>query len=264
MEQALAQDGLQQPTGVVMSPEAAREAEAYFKTWESAVAFRLFAQADQPTLTVPEQIALAVGDQVISGELAPGARIVEADLSARFNVSRGPVREAIRVLEREGLVTVAARRGAIVTEMSAQEIREIFEIRAGLLEIVARKVAERRDPSLLEMLKVGVKRLEQLAELPDDRGQYAETGYRLTIFSVRSCGNQRLVRMLVGLSLQTLRYSKLGLASLARRRRSAAIWRSAVEALAAGDAEAFVRLQRQRVEESAEEAVRLLASPGAA
>jgi len=78
--------------------------------WESAVAFRLFADLEHPTLTVPEQIALAVGDQIISGELAPGARIVEADLSARFNVSRGPVRDAIRILEREGLVTVLARR----------------------------------------------------------------------------------------------------------------------------------------------------------
>jgi DNA-binding GntR family transcriptional regulator len=247
-----------------MTPEAVEQSEAYFKTWESAVAFRLFADSDQPTLTVPEQIALAIGDQIISGELAPGARIIEADLSARFNVSRGPVRDAIRVLEREGLATVLARRGAIVTEMSAAEVREIFEIRAGLLEIVARKVVEQRDPGLLEMLKVGVKRLEQLAELPEDRGQYAETGYRLTIFSVRSCNNQRLARMLVGLSLQTLRYAKLGLARQERRRRSADIWRSAVNALAAGDTEAFVRLQRQRVEESGEEAVRMLGgfSPG--
>ncbi|VTU14401.1 putative HTH-type transcriptional regulator YdfH [Variovorax sp. SRS16] len=243
-----------------MTPEAIDKSEEFFKTWESAVAFRLFADSEQLTLTVPEQIALAVGDQIISGDLPPGSRIIEAELSAKFQVSRGPVRDAIRVLEREGLVTVLARRGAIVTELTADEIREIFEIRAGLLEIVARKVAERRDPGLLEMLKVGVGRLEYLANKPDDRGEYAETGYRLTIFSVRSCGNQRLARMLAGLSLQTLRYSKLGLASRERRLQSAAIWRRAVNALARGDTEKFVRLQRQRVEESGAEAVSILST----
>ena len=241
-----------------MSSEAISKSEELFKTWESAVAFRLFADSEQPTLTVPEQIALVIGDSIISGELAPGSRIIEAEISERFEVSRGPVRDAIRVLEREGLVTVLARRGAIVTDLTAQEVRNIFEIRAGLLEIVARKVAEKRDPGLLEMLKVGVKRLEQLAAQSDDLGAYAETVYRLTIFGVRSCGNPQLIRMLVGLSLQTLRYSKLSLASQERRLRSVDVWRRAVQALDRGDVEEYMRLQRQRVEESGVEAARVL------
>lgn len=232
--------------------------EALYQSWEGAVAFRLFADGSQPTLTVADQIAAAIGDRIISGALAPNARILEQTLASEFSVSRGPIRDAMRVLEREGLVTLLPRRGAVVTGLSATEVREIFEIRAGLLEVVARKVAIARDPQLIELMKAGTARLQRLAAMADDQGAYAETSYRLSILSVRSCGNQRLARMLFALSLQTLRYAKLSLASPARRKQSARVWNEAVQALDAGDVEAYVRLARRRVEESSAEAARLL------
>lgn len=238
--------------------------ELDFRKWEGAVAFRLFAEGDQPTLTVSEQIAAAVGDRIISGALAPGARILEEELAAEFGVSRGPVRDAIRVLEREGLVTILPRRGAVVTDLTAREVREIFEIRAGLLDIVARKVATARDPQLIAILRAGVARLQRLAQMKDDQGAYAETSYRLSILTVRACGNQRLARMLVALSLQTLRYAKLSLASPERRQRSARIWEEALQAIEAGDAERYARLVRQRVEESGMEAARRLLADSSA
>ncbi|MES2186342.1 MAG: GntR family transcriptional regulator [Pseudomonadota bacterium] len=237
---------------------ARSEGEALYQRWEGAVTFRLFADGSQPTLTVSEQIAAAIGERIISGALAPRERILEQELAVEFSVSRGPVRDAIRLLEREGLVTVLPRRGALVTDLSADEVREIFEIRAGLLEIVARKVAAARDPQLMALLQAGAARLDRLAAMPDDQGAYAETSYRLSILSVRACGNQRLARMLEALSLQTLRYAKLSLASSSRRRQSARIWAEALAALEQGDAEGYVRLARRRVQESGVEAVRLL------
>ena len=66
--------------------------------------------------------------------------------------------------------------------------------------------------------------------------------------------------MMTAISLQTLRYSKLGLASVERRQRSAMLWSQAVEALQQGDVNRLVQLTRQRMEESAQEAVRLLAA----
>jgi DNA-binding GntR family transcriptional regulator len=232
-----------------------------FTTWEGAVAFRLFADQSDPTLTVSEQIAARVGDRILSGAMVPGARIGEQELADEFSVSRGPIREALRILEREGLATLLARRGAIVTELSADELRELLEIRAGLFEMVVRKIAARPIPALLSMLEAGVTRLETLADLPDAGSDYAETTYRLLILCARQCGNLRLQRMLTALSLQTLRYSKLGLASLARRRRSARLWREATIALAQGDVERMVALTRQRIEESGEEAIRQLGLP---
>lgn len=68
--------------------------------------------------------------------------------------------------------------------------------------------------------------------------------------------------MLTGLSLQTLRYSKLGLATMARRQRSAALWQEALDALERGDTERMVCLTRQRITESADEAVLQLGAMG--
>lgn len=104
-------------------PGALPAEEALYRLWEEAVAFRLFAEGLQPTLTVPEQIAASVGERIISGALPPRARILEQELAAEFAVSRGPVRDAVRILEREGLVTILARRGAVVTDLSATEVR---------------------------------------------------------------------------------------------------------------------------------------------
>lgn len=237
---------------------------ALFARWEGAVAFRLFGDASVPTLTVPEQIAAQVGDRILEGRLAPGARIGEQELADEFQVSRGPVREAIRILEREGLATILARRGAIVTELSAEELRELFEIRAGLFDVVARQLAAERPPELLAVLRSGVARLEALADGVHDGDAYAETTYRLILIAARFSGNRRLAQMLGALSLQTLRYSKLGLESVERRRRSVRLWRQALVALERGDADKLMALSRQRIAESGEEAARRLAAPGRA
>lgn len=231
--------------------------------WESAVAFRLFADQDVPTLTVPEQIAARVGERILDGRLPPGERIAEQELADEFQVSRGPVREAIRILEREGLVTLLARRGAIVTELTAQELTELLDVRAGLFEVAVRRLMDLPNPELVRLMRIGTERLLELAQAPGAGEAYAETTYRLLIMVARLTGNRRLQRMLTSISLQTLRYSKLGLAAQERRQRSAQLWQQAVQALEAGDVEAVVRLTRQRLDESAQEAVRLLGPSGA-
>ena len=230
-----------------------------FERWERAIQFRLLADSLEPTRTVPEQVAAQVGDRIIAGTLAPGARIGEQELADEFAISRGPVREAIRILEREGLVAVLPRRGAVVSSLSAQELRELFEIRAGLVEIALRKVmAVGLPPELLAVTRAGVARLEVLADAPDGGDAYAETTYRLIQIGAHFAGNERLRRMIAALSLQSLRYSKLGLATVARRQRSVRLWRQALKALERGDVEQTLRLARQRSEESAEEAARRL------
>lgn len=219
---------------------------------------RLFADATGPTLTVPEQIAAKVGDRIIAGQFEAGARIGEQELADEFAVSRGPVREAIRLLEREGLVVVLARRGAVVASLSAQELHEVFEIRAGLIDIALRKIALLRSAEHLAAMRAGVARLKELSEQPDGGDAYAETVHRLIQITASFAGNERLRRMIGALSLQSLRYSKLGLAAVDRRKRSVRTWQQTLKALEAGDAEQLVALSRQRAEASAQEAVRRL------
>ncbi len=235
-----------------------------FARWEGSVAFRLFADLPDPTLSVPEQIAAKVGDRVIVGQLAPGSRIGEQELADEFMVSRGPVREAIRLLEREGLVTVLPRRGALVTQLSSAELRELYEVRSSLIELVLRKVATDRPPELLDILRTGVDRLEALADQPGAGDAYAEIVYRLILITARFAGNERLRRLLNAISLQTLRYSKLGLAAVERRRRSARMWRKSCKALEQGDVAQLIELSRQRSTDSADEAARQLETASSA
>lgn len=239
-------------------PKPLESDQALFAHWETAIELRLFADSAGPTLSVPEQVAAKVGNRIVAGELAPGARIGEQELADEFGLSRGPVREAIRILEREGLVQVLPRRGAIVTQLSPTELREVFEIRAGLFDIAVRKVIQERPPELLAVMRAGLQRLQALADDPAGGDAYAETTYRLILICARFAGNERLRRMIAALSLQSLRYSKLGLASVQRRRRSLQLWKQAAKALERGDADAMMHLARQRSEESADEAARLL------
>ena len=77
-------------------------------------------------------VRLGLADRITAGTYPPGQRIMEQALAAEFGVSRGPVRDALRLLEKDGLVTILPRRGAQVTKLTIQEVREIFDIRVAL------------------------------------------------------------------------------------------------------------------------------------
>ena len=91
-------------------------------------------------------------DAIISGTFAPGDRLRETPIAAHFGVSSTPVREALRQLEAEGLVTLFPRRGAIVVAMSSTEVRELYEIRL-LVEPHTTRQAALRAPSAAELEK---------------------------------------------------------------------------------------------------------------
>ncbi|MBL6612556.1 MAG: GntR family transcriptional regulator [Reyranella sp.] len=237
----------------VNSPTAAR-------AWEGSVfAYRLLGDCAPLTLTLPEQIAAGIGERIFADVYAPGARIVEQDLAQEFATSRGPVREALRILEREGLVRIHARRGAQVTLLTEQEVRDVFEVRAALLRIVSERLVQSRSLAAISLLENGVTDLERYAADPASGRLYADTTFRLALSAVRLVGNATLTNVLTSLSLQTLRYTRLGLASAARRKQSLKLWREALAAMKAGDAKRAGDLVVERVERSRDEVVRQLA-----
>jgi DNA-binding GntR family transcriptional regulator len=91
--------------------------------------------------------------QIVTGALAPGTRLVEGALADELGVSRGPVREAIRELDREGFVVISPRRGASVADVSVEEALECYEVRAALEGLAATLAAERRSPEDLDRLR---------------------------------------------------------------------------------------------------------------
>ena len=85
---------------------------------------------------------------ILEKRLLPGEHLVEEQLAAELGVSRNPVREALRVLETEGLVSFSPRQGAFVTELSREEAREIVEVRAALEGLCARLATRRCTPAV--------------------------------------------------------------------------------------------------------------------
>jgi DNA-binding GntR family transcriptional regulator len=215
------------------------------------------AMATQPlTQSLPEQIAARLSERITAGTYAPGRRVMEQEVSAEFSVSRGPVREALRLLEHEGLVTILPRRGAQVTRLSIAEVREIFDIRAALNGLRDRQIAE--DPAreqLLPALERGVERLARLAQAPGDADDYVETVFELNRLLNDSTPNRRLRSILASLALQTLRYSRLGLSTPERRRQSVKNWQRLVLAVGKGDGAEAQRAAEQRVLDSRDAAI---------
>ena len=211
------------------------------------------------TLSLPEQIAARLSERITAGVYAPGRRVMEQEVSDEFSVSRGPVREALRLLEREGLVTILPRRGAQVTQLSIAEVREIFDIRAALNGLRDRQIAESTGRGeVLLALEQGVERLSRLAPAPADADEYVETVFELNQLLNDSTPNRRLRAILASLAQQTLRYSRLGLSSPQRRQQSVGNWRRLVKAVREGDGLEAQRAAEQRVLDSRDAAIREL------
>ena len=99
--------------------------------------------------------------EIIRGDLVPGQYLRLEEIAARFDVSTMPVREALRDLEAEGLVTIFPHRGAIVTELSADELRDIYDIRVMLEEMATRCAVPLLTEATLAELTSLVERMEK-------------------------------------------------------------------------------------------------------
>jgi DNA-binding GntR family transcriptional regulator len=119
--------------------------------------------------TVPFIIA-RLRDDILARRVAPGARLIEGELTARFSVSRGPVREALRRLSAEGLIEHWPHRGALVRRLTLREIRELFEIRVEIEALAARLAATSRSSDRRERFIAAIEPI--YVDAPRDACEY--------------------------------------------------------------------------------------------
>ncbi len=209
-------------------------------------------------LSLSEQIAERLSQEILAGTYQPGQRVLEQHIAGRFEVSRGPVREALRLLQRDGVIEILPRRGAQVTSLTVKEVTDIFDIRGTLVGLCISLAMERLEAEQWAPVKAWVERLGRLAREHGSAEEYLAISFRLSLFLGQSSGNERLYELLRSLSRQTVRYSALGLATPTRRRRSARIWRDFHKAVLARDAVAAEAAGRILVKESRDAAIRQL------
>src|SRR5687768_1583877 len=101
-------------------------------------------------LTKQQYAYRTLRDGILKGDLAPGTRLVIDDLARRFEISIIPVREALRLLQSEGLVVSVAHVGATVAPISRESVTEVFTVLEGLEVVATRSAAERATPQDLD------------------------------------------------------------------------------------------------------------------
>jgi len=142
---------------------------------------------------------------ILTGELKPGERLMEIHLANRLGVSRTPIREAIRKLELEGLVTMIPRRGAEVANITEKNLKDVLEVRRALeglgIELACERITEEKKKDLKE-------RLDQVecAVRTGDSSAIASADVAFHDTIVEASGNDRLMQLVSNLGEQMYRY----------------------------------------------------------
>lgn len=142
---------------------------------------------------------------ILKGELKPGERLMEIQLAQRLGVSRTPVREAIRKLELEGLVLMIPRRGAVVAEITVEDLEDVLEVRAALEELAIRRACVHITEDQLRDLKKAASEFKKGLE-GEDLLVCVEADMAFHEIIYHAAQNKRLLQMLLNLREQMYRY----------------------------------------------------------
>lgn len=144
---------------------------------------------------------------ILTGQLKPGERLMEIPLSERLGVSRTPIREAIRKLELEGLVSMIPRKGAQVAQISIKDLKDVLEVRVSLDSLAVELACERISEEQLLRLRAACDEFVRVASMKNpDVTRITQADVALHDVIVCSTGNNKLQQMISNLSEQMYRY----------------------------------------------------------
>lgn len=144
-------------------------------------------------------------EAILKGELKPGERLMELQLAAKLGVSRTPIREAIRMLEQEGLAVTIPRKGAEVAKMTEKDMKDVLQVREALDELAATIACEQISQEELEELRRTMREFEEYLKTKDVK-KIAEADVLFHDIIYRATGNPKLVNMVNNLREQMYRY----------------------------------------------------------
>lgn len=178
-----------------------------------------------------------IEQMVLKGEIEAGARINELRLAATLAVSRGPVREALRSLERAGLLVAIPNRGMFVRKVELAEALHLYDVRAALARLAATLATRRAAPKDLKRLHALFQRME-LAAAAREPGQFNHWNNAWHAELMELSGNPRLVALNESVRKELQLYLGKGVVGAAQLKKSQAEHRAVLAAMEKGDAEA--------------------------
>jgi phosphonate utilization transcriptional regulator len=208
-----------------------------------------------PTIALLQTSSLAnvvqqeIERAILAGEHPPGSKLIEATLATRMGVSRGPVREAFRMLEEAGMVRTEKNRGVFVRSIPIDEAIEIFDLRAAMEELVGRQVATNGTPAQLKELRGLVDAMEKAVKA-EDAHEYHLLNVTFHERLVEMAGNRKLTAIYRKLIKELSLFRLLNLAEGGLLPVSIGEHRQILKAIAAGDAQAAGRALFQHVMDS--------------
>ena len=208
---------------------------------------------DRPVFQSKSEYAYdVVKRRILSEEIAPGGVVSQERIAGEIGMSTTPVREALKRLATEGLVTLGSYRDARVTELSASEARSLYEVRQSLDPLAARLAAERRRPGDVAAIDQALEHLNPLTGKADWEGLIAHREFHRAVY--RGAHNQPLFDVLEGLWDKADRYRQVGLRAHPRTGKEIARVQYEHEALAdalrCGDAAAAETMMLQHISNS--------------
>ncbi|KYH30689.1 GntR family transcriptional regulator [Neomoorella mulderi] len=156
-----------------------------------------------PNYTLQNDVYVYLRNNILKGKLKPGERINETVISKKLSISKSPIREAMRKLEADGLITIKPRIGCFVIKLDAETAREIYEARQAIEGFAVRLLANKSNEELVEDLLEILKEYKETVENEDHVGRSeVDTKFHLRI--VTAAGNSKLVKLFMTFRDQSL------------------------------------------------------------
>jgi DNA-binding GntR family transcriptional regulator len=176
---------------------------------EHGLYFRIMQSTNTPQRqTARDLVAGVLRDEILTGVLQPGDRLIAPELAARFSVSQTPAREAIQALQAEGLVTISSYKNARVAYLNADECEEVYLMREALEKLAARLGAANTTDEQLDEMNSYLTEMAEAARSRDiDRFVRADREFHRVQFA--AAGRPRLWERIIGLRLAGERYTRL-------------------------------------------------------
>ena len=196
---------------------------------------------------------------IITGEIPAGERIVETDYADRLHISRTPLREALRKLERDGLVEYVMRRGVVVRAFTIDDVREIYTIRNALEMLTLPAIIENATPEDIASLRQKLEEMDRL-QAKDDVEALSPLArdfhWQLTSISQQ----KRILRVIEGQDEYIRRFSAMAIRQEDRRPAAHQEHHRLVDYVEAKDLEKFTELTRKHIARSMENCLAALAA----